>query len=160
MEFVNTVNEWLASHKELVTILAIPILTALVTWWTTRSNEKRAARERLSERELQRQLRLSEYRQAWIEGLRNDIAAYTALHWNAEIQAMPNARREAVEVNAKILMRMNPDDPDYENLRQAMLNPIASEAENRTALYATGQRILKREWERLKADLAKIDELR
>jgi len=50
-------------------------------------------------------------------------------------------------------MRMNPEDPDYESLIASLQNPVADPSKNREALYVIGQRILKREWDRLKADV-------
>jgi len=52
---------------------------------------------------------------------------------------------------------MNPIDPDYETLLGSLRNPVAKPEAGTKALFKVGQRILKREWDRLKSDLEKVD---
>ncbi|MEI4233851.1 hypothetical protein [Roseovarius sp. D22-M7] len=51
---------------------------------------------------------------------------------------------------ARILMRMNPSAPEYETLLHSLRNPGAKPEDGRKALFELGQRILKREWDRVK----------
>ena len=155
---IESLNTWLANHPALVVSFGVPLLTvfvtAIVSIATTRANTK--AQER--QRELSHQLKLADFRQAWINDMRDDFALYTARTWSAELNKGIDAQKDAIMAQARILMRMNPDDSDYKTLQESLRNPVASPEEGRKALFTLGQRILKREWERLKADLRAVEE--
>jgi hypothetical protein len=85
--------------------------------------------------------------------MRTDLALYTARTWNASLNQGVEAEKERVTAQARILMRMNANDPDYAALVRSLSNPVADREADRKALFQIGQGILKREWERLKADL-------
>jgi len=153
MDFLDEANTWIDSHKALLTFVAIPFVTWLATRMVNNAAEKRAKSERKSERELQRQLKISDFRQEWINGLRDDLAQYSAINWSAETQQREGAKEESLVLQARILMRVNSEDPEYPDLQASLRRPVANLAEGRVALFVVGQRILKREWERLKADL-------
>ena len=68
-----------------------------------------------------------------------------------------------IAAGARILLRMNPNDPDYKALSNAskiqmdyVFNPserVINLPEESDHFVAVSQRILKREWERLKTDI-------
>ena len=89
--------------------------------------------------------------------MRDDIAEYSALTWNSEINTGVESQKALVTLQARILMRMNPDDIDYPKLQSALATPVADQNEGRKALAIVARGILKREWERFKADLEDIE---
>ncbi|HBZ45136.1 MAG TPA: hypothetical protein DEO85_14010 [Maritimibacter sp.] len=161
LEFLDKLQVWSAEHKELIsfvvlpflTLILIPTLTVTITNRLERAAEKRATAVKTIERQLARELKLSEFRQKWIDELRDDLALYTARTWSSDLQESEAAKTEQILTQARIRMRMNPEDPDYESLIASLQNPVADPSKNREALYVIGQRILKREWDRLKADV-------
>jgi len=50
-EFLTAANEWIVGHKELVTLVAVPLFTLIVTASINRSAEKRSNQERASAEE-------------------------------------------------------------------------------------------------------------
>lgn len=156
-ELIVHINDFLGQNANILTSVGTLIfVTGLTVYATHLSNISSERRER-NNRLIAAELKKAEFRQAWINTMRDDLANYSALHWSRELQGGVEQRREAVALQARILMRMNPEDRDYEVLLSSLLNPVASPSEGREALVIVGQRFLKREWERLKDDLAAID---
>jgi hypothetical protein len=157
MNVFDIINSWIDGHLPLVVSVGVPVLTAIaagmVSFLTTRANNK--AHER--QRKLTHQLKLADFRQAWINDMREDVALYTARTWSADLNEGLEAKKERIVTNARILMRMNPNDPEYEAMRISLLNPVAMPQTERLALFEVGQRILKQEWDRLKKDLEAVD---
>jgi hypothetical protein len=169
MEWLTDLNGWIAAHLPLVVSVGIPLLTLFVTvvvsYFTTRANSKvqtritaENIRAQTLQRELSHQLKLADFRQAWINDQRDDLALYTARTWSKTLNEGVEAEKDMVMAQARILMRMDVKDPDYKLLSAALSSPIASEATDGKALFEVGQRILKREWDRLKDDLRAVDE--
>ncbi len=155
--FVESVNKFLGKNANILTSVGTLVLVGLLTVYATHLSNSSSDRRERNNRQIAVELKKAEFRQDWINTMRDDLATYSSLHWDHETQGGPEQRREAVALQARILMRMNPDDQDYEVLLSSLRNPIASQSEDREALSIVGQRFLKREWERLKDDLAAID---
>jgi hypothetical protein len=157
MIWIDNLNTWIDGHLPFVVSVGVPVLTvlaaAVVSLFTTWANNKAQNRQR----ELMHQLKLADFRQAWINDMREDFALYTARTWSADLNEGLEAKKERIVTNARILMRMNPNDPDYEEMRTSLLNPVAMPQADRKALFEVAQRILKREWDRLKKDLEAVD---
>ncbi|MBO7705392.1 MAG: hypothetical protein J6S68_07045 [Acinetobacter sp.] len=157
MDWLESLNAWAASHLVLVVSVGVPLLTVFVTAFvsivTTRANTKAQERQRI----LLHKLKLAEFQQAWINDMREDLALYTARTWDNELNEGVESAKERVMAQARILMRMNPSDPDYAFLQQSLRDPLARPQTDKKALYVVGQRILKREWERLKQDLNEVN---
>lgn len=157
MGWVEKIDSWVADHLTLVVSVGVPILTVLVTvlvsYLTIKANTKAQSRQR----KLEHQLKLADFRQAWIDDMRTDLALYTARTWSPSLNEGVEAEKERVMAQARILMRMNPNDPDYDAMKKSIGNPVADPEAERKALFQIGQGILKREWERLKADLNAVD---
>jgi len=101
-------------------------------------------------------LKISEMRQAWINNLREAMAIFQSYGVTPGIDQ--HERREWYEAGTKIELLMNPDDPDFAELQQRMYAFFGSaDVEDKfTAnpeFVAICQRILKREWEVLKAEV-------
>jgi len=158
-EILNTSNAWVVNHKELLTVVAVPILVGLVTHLLNKSAERRAEKERQMERSLARELKLSEFRQAWIDELRRDLSELSAM--------LPSGKSDhEVTANAKIasiLLRMNPSEGPSQKVFEDLM-ALKTECEKKTksveviddkylALLNSSNKLLKEEWDRLKADL-------
>ena len=167
---LGTIDKWIASHQALIVAVGVPSLTAvaagLVAWLTNRANLAASQRQRLLEKEL----KLAEFRQIWINGLRDDLALYCAAEsrlWRAG--PAPDISN-IVEIGSRVLMRMNTDDPDFDTLARTLsraldyagksreeLKDLDEKHESTEATVVIGQRILKREWERIKFDLRAVE---
>ena len=170
-QFLESANLWVSSHRDLLTLLFVPLLTWFVANFSGRISAKRASEERRLEREiaqatrrlereLARKLKLADFRQSWISGFREELATLTALTIN------PNgrSREEINQINlarAKIVLRLNATEESTKNLISAM-NAVTTGAKQedvgqlQTSLVSAGQALLKHEWDRLKAELADI----
>jgi len=98
-------------------------------------------------------------RQCWINDLRSDLALFQSLVSKAKIS--DSERMLGNEVITRIELRMNPNDPDYQELHDSMAHYVDNaEPEKIGAAHkrftAVCQRILKREWEVLKKELSQI----
>jgi len=109
-------------------------------------------------------------RQAWIDKLRDAIAEYQAALRSLGFQgghtydrtADVDRRQSAMLLRARVALFINPTEPDHQQLMALMDKGLASaytagaaasqESEDtQAAITETAQRILKREWERVKA---------
>jgi len=157
--FLEEVNTFISSNQSTLTVIFVPILTLWVTARVSKSNANVADISQEKQRKLAHQLKLAEFRQAWIDNLREDFAIYSALTWDAETNAGLESKKERIKVQTRILLRLNPRDKDYDLVVQSLRNPVADKSKGRQAIYEIAQPLLKREWDRLKADLAEVDEI-
>lgn len=144
-------------------LLAAAILTVLSVWISGRYATKNAkAQNEIAEKNAKAQndlavkLKLADFRQAWINDLRNSLS-------ELEARGLSNtyAQDEVLELTRltqKVRMLMNKDDPHYPELSNllALLNMNANtEARQKYVrdLTPLAQKILKDEWEVLKRDL-------
>jgi hypothetical protein len=161
---LDTLNTWVANHKELLTLIGVPLLTFLITTVVNRASERRASKERQLERDLARELKLSEYRQMWIDNLREELAT---------LAAMLPARDPAMEVEANsklasMLLRMNPNEGPSQKVYQDLMKlkgacekspPSFDDIDDKyLALLNSSNILLKAEWDRVKRDLSKASE--
>jgi hypothetical protein len=103
-------------------------------------------------------LRVAEFRQEWINALRDDLARFHAIGTTPDQN--PMLERKFYELGTRIELRMNTMDPDYDRLLEIMYRhfdsadgDIFQKYQNNPEFVAVSQRILKREWERLKRDV-------
>jgi len=109
-----------------------------------------------------RSVMVSNHRQAWINGLREDLAAFFAaidlVHATTtsedanKLDALKEARNDAVVTFRRILMRLNMNEPLHQELEKLLesLLAIQGAVTNQVDLKAAVQlarKILKREWE-------------
>ncbi len=109
---------------------------------------------------MSRSLKIAEMRQKWINDLRDEMAGYLSLAAiNAYVET--DQSEKAFAHVSKIQLLLNPDDSDYEELNGCMGNLASKLYEKDSDLTAERefsaicQRILKKEWDRLKNDLKK-----
>nr|WP_321250470.1 hypothetical protein [uncultured Ruegeria sp.] len=164
LDYLTDWNQWISSHKELVTLVVVPVVTLTVTAIINRSAEKRsaaasleaehrAAQERRLQLELSRRMKLADFRQNWLDHLREDFAVILA--FVPEYSKKDEAK--FAEVNKRIqsvLLRMNPNEDVPKEIFKQLLKlinekeSIAFELLNLVNLY------LKSEWVRLKKELS------
>ena len=110
---------------------------------------------------------ISANRHAWINSLRDELAAFLSLITSLAFPIMDaNRFRQAAEelilVHSKIKLRLNPKEQDHvqmnDLLNRAYESAISSDDKERRTVHtkrdeitALSQVILKREWERVKA---------
>lgn len=106
------------------------------------------------------QIKHADYRQVWIDKLREELARFTRLAAeNDGTPAKDGALKESLSV---IVLRMDKDDPDYDELTTLMgvVTDESAKTNNSAATNAAiadflhvSQRILKREWEVTKREM-------
>lgn len=163
---VGDINAWLVGHQLVVTLVVTPLLSILVggtaAWYSGRKAIAFAHTERMH----QSALEIARYRQAWIDALRDDIAEFGGITSIGYAASPPVDKVERVSVLAqRIRMRMNRSDPDYVELTTSltgMLEHFMAKGDRQhpsgKPIVPLSQDILKREWERLKADLRESDQ--
>lgn len=127
------------------------VAASFITSFFARNNESKR-------RNLDGILKISEFRQQWINELRNTMAEFQS--YGVCPDRNPSKDREFYNLGTKIELLMNPSDPDYSALEKVLYSFLKSADGNRLDKYRNNpeyvkicQRILKREWERLKFDL-------
>lgn len=103
-------------------------------------------------------LKIAEFRQRWINDLRNAMAEFQS--YGALPENDPTKIRDFYLLGTKIELLMNPNDEDYEALHETLeaFYDAGTRTENEKfsvdeKYVKICQRILKREWERLKKDV-------
>jgi hypothetical protein len=111
-----------------------------------------------------RSVMISNHRQAWINGLREDVASFFAaidvIHFKmanlsrvgdaSKLEDQQEARNEALLAYRKILMRLNMNEPLHKQLEKSLESLLQGKTVDQDELTATvtlARSILKREWE-------------
>lgn len=127
-------------------LLAGVILTLLTVWLSGRNATKNAR----SQNDLAGKLKLADFRQAWINELRNCASELQS----RSLEPAPRDAKELERLAHKIRLLMNPKDSNYPELSklidELLGDPGYGEVNQMTTLTQT---ILKTEWEVLKSDL-------
>jgi hypothetical protein len=141
----------------------VPLLSSILAAVSALYSVKRTLRDARVERNLQRALRLSDFRQKWIDDLRVDLAEFESLVclWNGVDDK--DLARQVLMLQAKIRMRFSRNDPSFNVLFTSMHSSIkearrGSLSPDASPVAVIGQQILMSEWERLKADLSKSED--
>ena len=154
MEFLNT-------HQWVVTAVIVPILSALIgvlsAWITSRRLKKNEDKRRPFEG----MLKIAEFRQQWINKLRSSMAEFQSYGILPNLD--PTTEREFYKLGTEIELLMNPNDKDYCALKDSLYSFLSSakgsvieKYKNNPRYIEICQKILKREWERLKTDLERV----
>lgn len=168
--FFDASNVWIQEHQALVVAVGIPILTTVVAGLLSLITNRSTLSAQKRQRFLEKEIKMAEFRQVWINDLRVSFAKFASLDTKVHFDATQPDLIEMVEVGSLILMRMNRQDPDYEqvarNVERAIDRTTSAGRDSPSILekykdvepiVIVAQRILKREWERLKHDLARIE---
>lgn len=147
--FISTYNGTIISLGTLFLVSALALLT---THLSSASAEKR---ERYNRR-VQSELKLAEFRQKWIEDMRDDISELLRLSFHSSNEGEVS---NAYKLSVKIQMRLNLSEDLAEDLAKALevvSRPGLSDLEHSAALAnvaVTSRKYLKQEWSRLKNDI-------
>lgn len=155
---IEQISAWVNSHQLLVISVAVPIFSALVataaSWYATRKTLK-ANKHRMN---FEGVMKIAEFRQAWINNLRDEMAEFQS--YGVHPESNPAQERIFYKLGTKIELLMNPNDPDYPELQQQMYAFLSVSDGDTVDKYSQNpkfielcQRILKREWDRLKRDI-------
>lgn len=162
MELLLNINSFLVEIKFLIISIFVPLLTFLVTHKAATSSEKRARDDRKMQLELSRRLKLADFRQAWINDVRADLADIISncANLNTSDVAASYATNGRI---ASILMRMNPSEEKAQrivNLLNGLQSLESSERDVRLLdLTNAANDFLRTEWARLKIELEQYDEV-
>ncbi|WP_144428187.1 hypothetical protein [Azospirillum thiophilum] len=149
---------------QLITIAA-PVIAlfgaaigAVIAFFATKYNADTSRKNALIQARLNQHIKISDFRQNWINDLRNAMAGFQSYGTTPGLDHMQ--AREFYEFGTKIELLMNPNDEDYNNLTELLYRYLAAreihEKFNVNAEFIEiCQRILKREWERTKIELMK-----
>lgn len=130
------------------------MVAAASSWYSTR----RALKTERTKMAFEGNLKIAEFRQGWINSLRDEMAEFQS-HGILPGHD-PTKEREFYKLGTKIELLMNPNDPDYQELQSQMYSFLSAangdaidKFSNNAAYISLCQRILKREWDRLKSDI-------
>lgn len=155
---IELISEWINNHQLLVISVLIPLLSAIFaaisSWYATR----KALKTEHHKMRFDGVLKIAEFRQEWINTLRDEMAEFQS--YGILPGSDPGKERDFYRLGTKIELLMNPHDPDYLELQEHMYN-FLSVADGDTIIkyrqnagfVALCQKILKREWDRLKSDI-------
>lgn len=146
-----------------IAVALIAGLFALIGHLIGRSNTKLQAEISEKNAKLQTRLaanlKLAEMRQAWINSLRDDMAAFQSIGVTPD--ASQTKMQEFYRLGTRIELFMNPDDENYPDLQQALYAFL--QAQTTKEKYAANpgyvevcQKILKSEWDVLKAEITTV----
>ncbi|MEH6647140.1 hypothetical protein [Sulfitobacter sp.] len=173
LEFLTDFNNWIIPHKELVTVIAVPALTYLVTFFSgktaekrtrisTEASERRAFAERKLERELTKRIKLANFRQAWINQVKEDFSLLISNSLNPA-EATPATAAIFNSAMARIRLNLNIREDGVSELLDACNNiqqtEQSDEGEYQTNLVLKAHLYLKKEWDALKSEIDDIDNL-
>lgn len=160
---LDQVNGFLEENAGILTSVGTIVFVGLITIFATHlSNVSSENRER-NNRHIAAEIKLSDFRQTWINGLRDDISELSA-HLATSDYGEAEVRYKGILLLNRIKLRMNRKDKNYEMLLEAIRLAIAEASENskkprekkadkNRELISVSQDVLKSEWERLKRDL-------
>jgi len=143
---VNTPTWTCAIPLIVATLALLGVTITIVIQWRNFNRQLRSAHS----------LKISEMRQAWINNLRDAMAAFQSYGVTPGLDH--HKKREWYEAGTKIELLMNPADPDFEELQQRMYaffgaTELGDKFSTNPQFVAVCQRILKREWEVLKSEV-------
>ena len=137
--------------------LAIPIVAALIAFFGVGLTLILSWRNANRQRKSAHILKVAEMRQEWINSLRDAMSKFQSYGVTPGVSQA--TEREFYEYGTRIELLMNPKDPDYAELHDCLYGFLAAK-DNMDKYRANPsfvgicQRILKREWETLKREIA------
>lgn len=143
--------------------LYVPILAALTlalgAFFGALISKRATGHSTEAQTNLQVSVKIAEFRQQWINTLRDCMAEFQAICMMASVDRTASA--DFYRLGAKIELLMNRADPEYKRLHELLYRLFAasevSEEHGCNAEFINiCQDILKREWEKTKNDLTAI----
>lgn len=119
-----------------------------------------ARRNAILSAQIAQRTKRAEFRQAWINQLRDSFSKMFA-----GVADPRGLDRQSAEEGARVLLMMNRNDPDYERLTAAIHIMVQPKAMSQDEIWkaqrefiAVSQDILKREWEVVKTEISKFEQ--
>lgn len=154
--FVTRLECFLDKHESsLISVGLLILVSGLALWGTYLTNHSAERREK-SNRKVLSELKVSEYRQAWITEMRLDLSIFGGFMFHAEGK---EGVREALSLKSKIEMRLNMEETLainlYESMNELWHDAFIDEFDsgNHHRFTEASNAYLKKEWKRLKKDI-------
>ncbi len=158
--FIEELSSWIDAHQLLVVAVLIPLVSAASAAASSRYSTTRALKTEHRKIHLEGTLKIAEFRQAWINNLRDVMAEFQS--YGVLPGSDPMKEREFYRLGTRIELLMNPKDPDYSALQNQLYAFMRSadgnmldKFRNNPEYVSLCQKILKREWDRLRRDIEK-----
>ena len=140
-----------------ITIFVPLAVGAFFTFLSVSLSSRNASKNAQRQNDLAAKLKLAEFRQAWINELRDSLSRFQSQGLTNTYK--PDELSELYRLAAKIRLLMNKSDPHYSNLSNSidlLLGNSNQDGRDRVVSDLTPviQTILKTEWEVLKRDLS------
>ena len=155
---IEEISAWLDANQLLVFSIVLPFVSATVATLSSRYATRRTLLLDRAKVGFQSTLKISEFRQQWINDLRDAMSEFQS--YGILPGSDPRMNRDFYRMGTRIELLMNPNDPDYPALVDLMYNFLEAADGDTIDKYRQNQdfvnlcqSILKREWERLKFDL-------
>ncbi|MBI1494666.1 hypothetical protein [Halocynthiibacter styelae] len=147
-------DEFIGKYQNLTialgTLLIVFVLAVLGTYLANVSAEKREE----TNRKVQSELQIAQFRQAWINQMRDDISEFTHLSF---VRSGGVVDKKISWLYFKIGMSLNTEEDLANSLGAAMHSatqcPETDKADASDAVARAGREYLKKEWNRLKKDI-------
>jgi phosphate/sulfate permease len=156
-------NHWLSSNQLFLFSLLMPITSGAVAFFSSRYATRLAVKNSRSDRSLQKELKLAEFQQEWINDFRNEISILQGYVLAYEHVPSDEFGKHVGKLVASIQLRLDHDDPDraamMTSLKGIILDAQGKKSLDSEPINIVGQRILKREWEKLKSGLEAANEV-
>lgn len=161
MKVLKDLNTLILEYNALATSIGVVILLVFLTLVATHIANKSAEKRQIFEADRHRRLKLSEFRQVWINDLRNDLSQFISI-CAYQKDSEEEEIKKMIFLIAKIQIMMNADDPNFSKLVDCMKNlskpklddtPTTENDALPSELIKLSRTILKEEWKRLKKEL-------
>ncbi len=167
-------NKFIFEYRAVILSLGTVLLISVLALSTTLLASKYADQRELSNRRIQSELKLSEFRQKWIDELRADLARLISITTAISGTAKSTDERklailEMYEIDSRIRLRLNPFEAEAQIIEQTVIQLVNSATlsegdegfkatiKNREMLANLSSRYLKNEWDVLRENLKKIE---
>jgi hypothetical protein len=147
-----------STYQAILTSIGTLVLVIALTVITTNLSNKSASDREIANRRVSTEIKIVEFRQVWINDLRNDFSEFLSIAGNPQDHEMVT-RLHLLAV--RIHLRLNPDEKTTFTLMENITNVLSAISEkDRNALseassqlQGSASALLKGEWNRLKRDL-------
>lgn len=151
----------LNTYQWVITAIIVPVLSAIIGVLSAAISSRRQKKNEDKRRPFEGMLKIAEFRHQWINKLRNAMAEFQSYGVLPNLD--PTKEREFFKLGTEIELLMNPKDEDYHALKDSLYSFMNSANGCKIEKYRNNpryieicQKILKREWERLKTDLERV----
>ncbi|MCV2869399.1 hypothetical protein OEW28_12260 [Defluviimonas sp. WL0002] len=155
------VESLLSDRQSTIISLGTLFLVLGLSVWSAHLTNKSAEKRESINRRTQAEIKISDFRQAWINDLRDDCARLISI---ADDDMDPIELREYQYLWTRIQLRLNTADKVHADLVVALKNLTAAMhskskiADAQSNIQIEVNSLLKNEWDRLKSDLKKAQD--